>query len=92
MSEHERIGYRGSAGSRGDLDDAQFSDALDVGIDNAGEVRANRAKLGVKRESGGPDPDLRSNWRRWIENNQGLVTLIGVFVAVVAVVIAIVAL
>jgi hypothetical protein len=57
QAELRRTGYRGHKGSRADLSEASFSDRLDVGIDNAGEVDAKRARFGVPAEPDRPDDE-----------------------------------
>jgi hypothetical protein len=44
-----KIGYVGLPGSKGDLSEAQFSSDLDLGVQNAGEVDAKKARFGVRR-------------------------------------------
>jgi hypothetical protein len=46
-----RVGYRGHAGSRADLSKAKFSERLDTGIENEGEVDARDAEFGVSDSS-----------------------------------------
>jgi hypothetical protein len=50
MSDGQRIGYIGRAGSFGNLRKARLGKRLDVGIDNEGEVEASEAEFGIEDE------------------------------------------
>lgn len=51
-----RRGYVGRKGSTGDLSHASFSDKLDTGIDNEGNVDASQARFGVADEADSNEP------------------------------------
>jgi hypothetical protein len=61
-ADNARVGYIGRKGSTGNLKKARFGKALDVGIDNAGDVDAEEATFDAddKREDRHGDGEPRS--------------------------------